>query len=152
MRALIGVLAIFIAISFTTPVGVFAQVGDGTLTGHVKDDTGGVLPGVTIAATSPAMIGSRTAVSDTLGSYRLVNLPPGEYVLTADLQGFAAYRQEHILMRAGVTFTQEIQMKLSSVAETVSGLAAGAGASLKKSASIKSREGSPSIGRIVVAG
>jgi len=119
MRALIGVLAIFIAISFTTPVAVFAQVGDGTLTGHVKDDTGGVLPGVMIAATSPVMIGSRTAVSDTLGSFRLVNLPPGEYVLTADLQGFAAYRQEHILMRAGVTFTQEIQMKLSSVAETV---------------------------------
>ena len=62
--------------------------GDGTIRGVVKDSEGGVLPGVTVTATSPSMATPITAVSTTDGTYRLLNLPPGEYTITAELPGF----------------------------------------------------------------
>jgi hypothetical protein len=119
MCTLARVVPILIVVTLGTTSVASAQAGDGTLNGYVKDDTGAVLPGVTLNATSPAMIGPRTAVSDAQGAYRLVNLPPGEYLLTADLQGFTTFRQEHIVMRAGATFSQDIQLKVGSVSENV---------------------------------
>jgi hypothetical protein len=62
----------------------------GGLVGRVTDEQEGVLPGVTIEARSPALQGSRTAVTDGTGSYRLPLLPPGEYTVTFELSGFAA--------------------------------------------------------------
>src|SRR5437773_12462524 len=70
-----------------------AQTGQGSLRGYVKDEQGGALPGVTVTAKSPALIQATTAVSDAEGYYRLLNLPPGTYTLTAELAGFAAFRQ-----------------------------------------------------------
>jgi hypothetical protein len=119
MRTLARVLLILIAVTLGAAGVVLAQAGDGALTGYVKDDTGGVLPGVTVTATSPAMLGPRTGVSDAQGAYRLVNLPPGEYVLTADLQGFTNYRLEHVVMSAGATLTQDIRLKVGGLAENV---------------------------------
>src|SRR5438128_1420987 len=74
-----------------------AQTGDGSLRGYVRDQQGGVLPGVTVTATSPSLLAPVSAVSDTAGYYRLNNLPPAQYTLTADLAGFAAYKREGIL-------------------------------------------------------
>jgi hypothetical protein len=54
---------------------------DGTIRGIVKDSQGGVLPGVSITATSPSVPNAIVAVSTTDGSYRLLNLPPGEYTI-----------------------------------------------------------------------
>ena len=56
---------------------VAAQVGDGSLTGYVRDEQQGALPGVAVTATSSALITPRTAVTDARGFYRLANLPPG---------------------------------------------------------------------------
>src|SRR5262245_23089488 len=96
-----------------------AQTGDGSLRGYVRDQQGGVLPGVTVTATSPDLLAPVVAVSDTAGYYRLNNLPPGQYAVTADLTGFAVYKREGILMRAGSTFTVDVEMTLSSVQESV---------------------------------
>src|SRR5215831_9955759 len=99
-------LAVFLtALVSLSTASAFAQTGDGSLRGYVKDPQGGVLPGVTVTATSPDLLGAATAVSDNAGYYRLNNLPPGLYTLTADLTGFAAYKREGILMRAGSTFS-----------------------------------------------
>src|SRR5215468_3053056 len=98
---------------------VSAQTGDGSLRGYVRDQQGGVLPGVTVTATSPDVLTPVTAVSDTAGYYRLNNLPPGTYMLNAELTGFASYKREGILMRAGSTFTVDIEMTLSTVQESV---------------------------------
>ena len=55
----------------------------GTLTGTVRDQSGGVLPGVTVDASSPALIEKvRTAVTDDTGQYRITGLNPGTYSLT----------------------------------------------------------------------
>ena len=66
-----------------------AQTGDGSIRGYVKDEQGAVLPGVTVTAHSPALLSPVTAVSDAGGYYRLLNLPPGTYAVTAELAGFS---------------------------------------------------------------
>ncbi len=68
-----------------------AQTGQGSLRGYIKDEQGGALPGVTVTATSPALIQPTTATTDAEGYYRLINLPPGTYVIKAELTGFAPY-------------------------------------------------------------
>ncbi len=96
-----------------------AQSGDGGLVGFVKDEQGGILPGVVLTASGPALIGVRTATSDSTGYYRLVNLPPGEYTLSPELSGFATLRREGLLVRAGSTFSVDIVMKVGSLQETL---------------------------------
>ena len=95
-----------------------AQTGQGSLRGSVKDEQGGALPGVTVTATSPALIRPETAVTDAEGGYRLINLPPGTYTLAAELSGFANYRREDVLLRAGATFQVDIVMKIGTIQES----------------------------------
>jgi hypothetical protein len=66
----------------------------GGIVGRVTDEQGGVLPGVTVEARSPALQGSRTATTDGTGSYRLTLLPPGEYSISFNLSGFAPETQQ----------------------------------------------------------
>ena len=72
----------------------------------IKDAQGGVLPGVTVTATSPAQIGALTAVTNEAGIYRFPSVPPGEYRLAFELAGFqSSVRDGHPhharLQRAG---------------------------------------------------
>lgn len=60
----------------------------GSIFGRVTDTEGGALPGVTVEARSPALQGTRTAVTDETGQYRLTLLPPGDYSINYNLQGF----------------------------------------------------------------
>ncbi len=60
----------------------------GSIEGHLSDSAGGVLPGAYISATSPRLQGTRTAVSDPSGFFRLPAVPPGDYVVRAALPGF----------------------------------------------------------------
>jgi len=96
-----------------------AQTGQGSLRGYIKDEQGGALPGVTVTATSPALIQPTTTTTDAEGYYRLINLPPGTYVIKAELTGFAPYRREDVLLRAGANFQVDVTMKIGSLQETV---------------------------------
>src|SRR5947209_6120466 len=69
---------------------------EGNIRGYVKDEQGAILPGVTIVATSPTVAGARTAVSDAEGSYRLLNMPPADYTVTAELQGFSKFSRPNV--------------------------------------------------------
>jgi hypothetical protein len=91
-------LALAVAVLFCSVV-TRAQSGAGGLTGFVKDQQGGVLPGVTVTATGPELLTPAVGVTDSAGYYRLQNLPPGTVTLTAELTGFATFRREGILMR-----------------------------------------------------
>ncbi len=109
-------LGAYLALSAATAL---AQSGGGNLRGYIKDDSGAVLPGVTVTATSTELIKPVINVTDESGLYRLNELPPGTYVLTAELTGFATTRRENILVRAGQTFTIDLQMGLSTLQETI---------------------------------
>ncbi len=111
--------ALLLAASLALPALAFGQGGDSSIRGTVTDDSGAVLPGVTITATSPALISAATAVSDSSGTYRLLNLPPGDYVLEASLSGFATSRQEGILVRASTNIGVDVVLAISGVEETI---------------------------------
>ena len=113
------IVTLVLLLSLSTAVEVAAQGGDGGLRGTIQDSQGGALPGVTVTARSPEVISPSVAVSDATGLYRLVNLPPGTYTLTAELSGFAAFRREGILLRAGATFQVDITMEVGTLAETI---------------------------------
>ncbi|MFN2445535.1 MAG: carboxypeptidase-like regulatory domain-containing protein [Vicinamibacterales bacterium] len=115
MRTL--VLGLILAVGWAVELG--AQGGDGSLRGTVTDYQGAAMPGVTITATSPALLSPSVALSDDEGNYRLINLPPGTYTLTAELTGFAVFRREAILLRAGANFQVDIAMELGTLQETV---------------------------------
>ncbi len=99
------------------PPAAFAQSG---IAGIVKDATGAVLPGVTVEAASPALIEKvRAVVTDEQGLYRIVELRPGPYSVTATLPGFATVRQDALELPAGFTATVNIELKVSQLAELV---------------------------------
>jgi hypothetical protein len=95
-----------------------AQVS-GSINGTVVDNTGAVLPGVTITATSPALMGTQTAVTNSEGTYRFPTLPPGNYRLAYELSGFATVIREPIVVQVGFTATVAVQMQVASLEETV---------------------------------
>jgi hypothetical protein len=98
---------------------VFGQVQSSNLVGVVTDPQGGVLPGVTVTATSPALIGSRTAVTEVNGSYRIPSLPEGTYELALELSGFQTYKRVNIVLSLGQTLTVDVQLQVQSLQESV---------------------------------
>ena len=99
------------------PSAAFAQA---TLAGTVRDASGGVLPGVTVEATSAALTEkSRIAVSDGSGQYRIVNLPPGTYTLAFTLTGFTALKRDGVQLGGTQTATIDVDLRVGSLEETV---------------------------------
>src|SRR5688572_32904135 len=92
----------------------FAQGGGasstGSISGEIKDAQGGVLPGVTVTATSPAQIGALTAVSNEAGIYRFPAVPPGEYRLSFELPGFQTNVRDGIRITLG--FNAQVNVAL----------------------------------------
>src|SRR5512135_1577054 len=99
------------------PAMAFAQA---SITGVVKDASGAVLPGVTVEASSPALIEKvRSSVTDGQGQYRIVDLRAGTYVVTFSLEGFATVKNEEFQLPALFTATLNAEMKPAQLAETV---------------------------------
>jgi hypothetical protein len=116
MRALAMVAVVF-ASTVLAPASAFAQ---GAITGTVKDTSGAVLPGATVEASSPVLIErSHTAVTDSSGLYRIVDLRPGTYTLTVSLPGFATIKREGIELIGTSTLTIPIDLKVGELQETV---------------------------------
>lgn len=111
--------ALLLAALLVTPTLAFGQAGDSSLRGTVRDDSGAVLPGATVTATSPALIQPATTVTDSQGAYRLVTLPVGTYTLEASLSGFNTFRQEGILLRASSNFGVDPVLSIGGVEETI---------------------------------
>src|SRR6267378_7217178 len=82
----------------------WAQTASGTIAGTVRDVSGGLIPGVTVDASSPALIEKvRSAVTDSQGLYRIVDLRPGTYTVTFTLPGFATFKRDGIELTTGFT-------------------------------------------------
>jgi Carboxypeptidase regulatory-like domain/TonB dependent receptor-like, beta-barrel len=102
-----------------SPLPAFGQTSaNGSIRGYVRDATGAVVPDTAIAATGPGSPTPVTVVSDKEGYYRLLELPPGEYELTADRDGFARFVRPGIVARAGLNLTIDIDLAVGTRAET----------------------------------
>jgi len=108
-----------VAIAILLAAGsVFAQT-TGTIEGTVLDQDGAPLPGVTIEATSPNLQGSKLAVSDVQGKFRLVLLPPGLYTVNFKLSGFATTEQTGVTVGLGRIVTLQVSMTSAFTEEVV---------------------------------
>lgn len=116
----LGTLA-FLAVGVLVPAHASAQTSTGgTIAGVVRDTTGAVLPGVTVEASSPALIEKvRSAVTDGQGIFKIVDLNPGVYALTYSLTGFSTVKHEGLELSAGVTLTINADLRVGSLEETV---------------------------------
>ena len=109
-----------LALAVFFPVSAAAQGESGTIAGTVKDATGGVLPGTTVEAASPALIERvRSVTSDADGRFQIVNLRPGVYTVTFELPGFNTVVREGISLAAGFTASVNADLRVGAVEETI---------------------------------
>jgi hypothetical protein len=103
------------------PASVLGQgTSTATIAGVVRDSSGGVLPGVTVEAASPALIEKiRATVTDERGQYRLPELRPGVYTVTFSLVGFSTLRREGIELRTNFTAQVDVELTVSQLQETI---------------------------------
>ena len=105
------------ALLLFVPTATFAQAA---IAGVVRDTSGAVLPGVTVEASSPALIEKvRTVTTDGEGLYKVVDLRPGSYVVTFTLTGFAPVKREGIELSGSFTATVNAELRVGGLEETL---------------------------------
>ncbi|MGE3843649.1 MAG: carboxypeptidase regulatory-like domain-containing protein, partial [Vicinamibacterales bacterium] len=114
VRILVGILSVFVLTVPTAWAQSTAQIN-----GIVTDDSGGVLPGVTVVAIQTETGARREAVSDETGAYTLANLPLGPYRLEATLAGFRTFAQTGIVLQVNSNPQIPVQLQIGSLEETV---------------------------------
>ena len=108
---------LFIAVTTLLPASALAQA---SIAGSTRDSSGAALPGVTVEASSPALIEKvRTAVSDERGLFRIVNLPPGTYSVTFSLPGFNQVKRDGVELTGSFTAPIDANMTVGGVTETI---------------------------------
>lgn len=117
MRRLALLCTMFVL--FALPLTALAQRTTGDLRGVVTDESGAVLPGVTVTIRGRAVPGAPTTVTNESGLYRFPNLPPGSYDVTVELAGFATQTQAGVVVQLGATADLSVQMKVSTQSETI---------------------------------
>src|SRR3954463_13107008 len=113
------VIAIAIACALAAGAASAQAVSTASIGGTIRDEGGGVLPGVTVTATQVATGLTRTAVSDADGGYTLAALPIGPYKLEFALQGFRTSVQTGIVLQVNSNPTVNANLQLGNIAETV---------------------------------
>lgn len=114
----VGALAAAIAVAMAAAVG--AQVQTGSILVKAADEQGGALPGASVTITSPALVaGSMTGATDSGGVYRFPSLPPGEYTVRLEMQGFRTLIRENIIVQVGQTTPVDMALGVAALAEAV---------------------------------
>ena len=117
MRRVVLCLAALCAAVLLAPRTSSAQAA---IAGAVKDATGAVMPGVTVEASSPALIEkTRIAVTDGAGQYKIVDLPPGMYQVAFTLAGFKSVRRGGIVLEGTFTPTVNAELQVGAMEETL---------------------------------
>jgi hypothetical protein len=118
-----GVLVCAVALMLAVSPAAFAQGGGasstGSISGQVVDESGGVLPGVTVTATSPAQMGTLAAVTNEEGMFRFPSVPPGMYKVQFELPGFSTLVREDIRVTLGFNAAVNVKLGVATLQETV---------------------------------
>ena len=118
MKTLLAAVSVFFLLLLTHTMA-WAQA-TAQLSGTVRDESGAVLPGVTVTVTQTDTGFTRTVVTDGSGAYVMPNLPIGPYRLEVSLQGFRTYVQTGIVLQVGATPTINAVLAVGNLEETVS--------------------------------
>jgi hypothetical protein len=105
------------AVLILLPNAAYAQTG--SISGQARDGSGAALPGVTVEVTSPALIGTRSTVTDNNGRYQITALPAGTYKITFALQGFATTSRDNVQVTTDFAANVTGDMKVGDIKEVV---------------------------------
>ena len=120
------ILAVLVAMVWFSP-GLDAQTATGTISGTVSDESGAVVPNVTVTVTNKATGNARTLTANAEGLYSAPALPAGDYEVRAELQGFRTeVRSAQVL--AGSSTTVNMVLSVGATQEVVNVEAATAAA------------------------
>ena len=112
------VFAFFVVLALGAS-SLHAQSTGGSISGTVKDETGSVVPGVTVVATNTDTSLARTLVTDGSGRYLAVDLAPGPYEIKATLQGFTTIVRSGIRLTIGRDAVVDLTLALGNIENTV---------------------------------
>ncbi len=112
------VMAFFFAVG-AVGIDASAQEFTGSIYGRIVDPTNALLPGVSITVEGDAIQGKRTAVSEANGSYRLLNLPQGEYRVTYQKARFKKLVYKGAKIEVNKTITMNVTMQIADIEETL---------------------------------
>ncbi len=110
-------LALACALLIAAPAA--AQFDRGSISGTIKDSQGGIVPGVTVTATSNQTQQTRTTVTDGSGFYIFPNLQPGRYEVSAEIQGFKKSSRQGVQLDAAGSLTIEFTLQPGAISESV---------------------------------
>jgi hypothetical protein len=110
-------ICLCLSLAWASPAS--AQDFRGRINGTVTDNTGAVLPGVTITVSGPALIQPQVQVTGAEGEYRFLALPPGVYELGFELAGFQTVKREGIRVIINQTLSVDQQLQVATLQETV---------------------------------
>lgn len=119
MRKFFKVFSILLSFVLVASAPLPAQTSTGTLKIIVVDDSGAVLPGVTLTLSSPVMMGEKTLITNVLGEALFTNLTPGIYKLDSRLEGFGERISEGIQISLDRQTLLQVEMKPAVVEEAV---------------------------------
>ena len=115
MRNIVKALALLLLVVFAVPAG--AQSLSGTVSGTVKDEQGGALPGVAVTLTGKT--GTKTTTTDNNGVYRFVALDPGTYSVQTQMSGFSPRRQDNIVVTISREAVTDFSLKIGGLSESL---------------------------------
>ena len=118
-KAMCAMLALTLFLAAPSLALAQSQATTAEINGRILDSQGGVLPGVTVTATSPQTGYMRDTVSNVEGLFSLPLLPPGTYEVTAELSGFATFRQQGVRATVGATITLNPTLTVAGVQEVI---------------------------------
>src|SRR5215210_8095041 len=115
-RSCFGIMLALVCL-LALPSVVAAQ---SSIAGQVKDESGGVLPGVTVEAASPVLIEkTKSGVTDDQGRFQIIDLRQGTYKVTFSLPGFSSVVRDGVELPANFTATINADMKVGALEETI---------------------------------
>ena len=112
-------LAACLLLAFLAPRVAYSQVTNAAVMGVVKDESGGILPGVSVVVKNIDTGLSRTVITDDQGRYHAPNLTLGNYEISAELSGFQTAVRSGVLLTVGREALVDFTMKVGEMTEKV---------------------------------
>ena len=114
-----GIATVAIAVAMSAPAAAAAQVTTADVEGLIRDEAGGVLPGVTVTITNEETGLRRSTVSVDSGGYRLQALPPGRYEIRSELIGFKSEIRKGIVLQIAQSVALNFTLALATIEENI---------------------------------
>ena len=119
MKRYIGALVLVLSVLLLHTDSAFAQAGSSNLSGRITDASGSAVIGARVQAVNTATNVAYPAQANDAGLYNLSNLPPGNYNITVDKEGFSGVLRPDVELHVAATISIDFSLQVGRVEQTV---------------------------------